>query len=614
MTTPSSTASLLVARGFALFPLRAGSKQPAVARDWEHAATTSLVRLRQLSADPRANYGVACGPSNLIVIDLDVAKDADARTVDGAAEDATTGAPCVTPVHGAGVAHGMQVLRELAAGRELPRTFTVRTPSGGTHLYFRPPVDGPAPRNTVRRLGPLIDTRGVGGYVVAPGSRVDGAVYEIVDDAPIAELPEWIAGLLRPLESRPVAGEPLPLSTALGPVGARLGGAYARTALEREAARVESARVGTRNDTLNRAAYSLGTLVGSGMLDRARVEAELTRAALAAGLDERETASTVRSGLTAGMARPRRLIGVGASAAAAGVHQPALDEGLAEAASYDRPLIPRDTRRSGDWPDAWSDAWPDAWSDTNDAERRVFVDCEELGEAAYALRRELAASPPRPAATPEAPARVSPTALVALLDELDEAYDRTAQAAGALAGSGTASRRWRGIQALCDLLRDLRDELEAVVERADVDDASVIGASSEGGGASSSADAVIPPAAAAQLRTLISASARRIVTLAAEISGTLGSEGLRGSPLARALRRTRRAAEALAGTNSPLTPTGFAQGRGALQAQLDAMRRDLRTTNESSVSRGSLGHGAPREASGGNDSREVESAADRHAA
>lgn len=282
---PPSLPSALVTRGFALFPLRAGSKTPAVARDWEHLATTSLARLRLLTTDPRANYAIACGPSNLLVIDIDVAKQKPAP-----------GEP----------ANGLEVLQALAGERGLPRTFTVGTPSGGRHLYFRPPADGPELRNTVRRLGPLLDTRAIGGYVVAPGSRVDGVTYEILEDAPVAELPEWIAASLRPLESRPAVGEPLPLSTALGPVRARLGNAYALTALARETARVEGAAVGTRNDTLNRAAYNLGTLVGSGMLDQAEVEAELTRAALAAGLDARETASTLRSGLTAGIARPGR--------------------------------------------------------------------------------------------------------------------------------------------------------------------------------------------------------------------------------------------------------------------------------------------------------------------
>jgi hypothetical protein len=529
-TTPSTTPSELFARGFALFPLRPGTKVPAVARDWEHAATTSLNRLRQLAPHPGANYGVACGPSDLIVIDLDVAKDPGELAEGGPTE-------------------GWSVLQRLAEahGGELPRTFTVRTPSGGRHLYFRPTVDGPSPRNTVRRLGPLIDTRGVGGYVVAPGSQVDGVQYRVIDEAPIAVLPGWIGALLRPMEDRPVAGEPLSLATALGPVRSQLGGAYARSALEREAARVGSARVGTRNDTLNRAAYSLGTLVGGGLLDRAEVERELTRAALAAGLDARETASTVRSGLTAGTARPRRP--AGASAAAEGVRQLT----VGDAAETRRALIPTLVPVPAEWP-------------------RVFGRHAQLGLAATAVRRELEAMAPGfelPSVSAiAAPGRdaqgrdrreAGPAALGELLAELEDAYEAAARASGPVAGSA----RWQAILALVDALRDLNGELAGV------------GAAIPGARLSAQAFALVG--------ALSSAAARQIAGLAEEIAGRLGEQGLRRSPLCNGVRQLQRSAEAVAGFGAPaaavapLTPSGYAAGRGALQAQLGAMRRDLRS-------------------------------------
>ena len=62
-------------------------------------------------------------------------------------------------------------------GQPLPfETFMVRTGRGGLHLYFTAPP-GVRLGNTAgelgRGLGWLIDTRGHGGYVVAPGSVVD---------------------------------------------------------------------------------------------------------------------------------------------------------------------------------------------------------------------------------------------------------------------------------------------------------------------------------------------------------------------------------------------------------------------------------------------------------
>jgi hypothetical protein len=56
---------------------------------------------------------------------------------------------------------------------------------------------------------------------------------------------------------------------------------------------------------LNRAAFRLGQLLATGILDRATVELALTGAALAAGLEEREVERTIHSGLEAGLAHPR---------------------------------------------------------------------------------------------------------------------------------------------------------------------------------------------------------------------------------------------------------------------------------------------------------------------
>jgi hypothetical protein len=80
---------------------------------------------------------------------------------------------------------------------------------------------------------------------------------------------------------------------------------YASAALRCEADLVRGAAPGTRNRALNRAAFCLGQLVASGLLERAVVEVELTDAALAAGLPEQETLGTLRSGLEAGLLEPR---------------------------------------------------------------------------------------------------------------------------------------------------------------------------------------------------------------------------------------------------------------------------------------------------------------------
>jgi hypothetical protein len=167
----------------------------------------------------------------------------------------------------------------------------VRTGSGGWHLYLAPTGLG----NRVRLL-PDVDWRGAGGYVVAPPSRhVSGRRYRWL--RPLSAGPPPCPPALAALLSRPD-----PPATRLPPP--RLADRYARSVLAAEAAEVASTPPGARNDRLNRAAFALGRYVAAGLLAERAVVAELTRAALAAGLGRAETARTIRSGLGAATRRP----------------------------------------------------------------------------------------------------------------------------------------------------------------------------------------------------------------------------------------------------------------------------------------------------------------------
>jgi hypothetical protein len=84
---------------------------------------------------------------------------------------------------------------------------------------------------------------------------------------------------------------------------ARLG--YGPAALAREANRVATTTKGSRNDTLNRAAFNLGQLIAAGHLTETQVTDELTAAAVSAGLDQREAERTIASGIRAGQRHPR---------------------------------------------------------------------------------------------------------------------------------------------------------------------------------------------------------------------------------------------------------------------------------------------------------------------
>lgn len=186
-------------------------------------------------------------------------------------------------------AEGWHGLRHVLGGT-MPAGPQVRT-GGGWHYWFAPLGHG----NRVRLL-PGVDWRGTGGYVIAPPSvHATGATYHWLR-RPSGELPaaaDVLAGLIAGPEP-----ESWPHTRIVHP------GRYAAVALEAEADRVARAAIGTRNDTLNRAAFALGRLVGAGLLDRSAVTRELTAAAAWAGLGRVETARTIRSGLTAGHRQP----------------------------------------------------------------------------------------------------------------------------------------------------------------------------------------------------------------------------------------------------------------------------------------------------------------------
>ena len=180
-------------RGWAVFPCRPGDKRPAVP-DWERRACADPERVGRYWPSAHHNIGLACGPSRLVVIDLD------------------THSPLPEDWRLPGVHDGRDVLALLAewAGQPWPVTYTVKTPTGGLHLYYAAP-DGPEIRNSAGKIGPLIDVRGGGGYVLAAGSVLDeraypgnpgcrelvtgGRAYEVADDSDPEPLPAWLAVL-----------------------------------------------------------------------------------------------------------------------------------------------------------------------------------------------------------------------------------------------------------------------------------------------------------------------------------------------------------------------------------------------------------------------------------
>ena len=280
----------MAARGWHVFPCVADGKRPVLRGNWQQHATTDPDRIRRWWEGTSYNIGVSCGPSGLVVIDLDVDKDASG-------------------------ADGADSLARLCARVGQPRpsgTLTVCTPSGGTHLYFL--AAGRPVRNSAGRLGPRIDVRADGGYVVGPGSRIGGRAYEVRSGALPRPVPEWIIDALTapavppsvPSPAVPPPAVPPPKVRPLPDPGTRGATAYAMAALREETLRMAIAVDGTRHDTLNKAAFSLGQLVAAGLLPDLAVITSLADAARMSGLTDPDIPRIIRAGLAAGARHPRR--------------------------------------------------------------------------------------------------------------------------------------------------------------------------------------------------------------------------------------------------------------------------------------------------------------------
>jgi hypothetical protein len=247
-------------RGWSVFPLRPGTKLPAVDR-WAERANSDRARIeRYWARRPADNYGIACGPSGLLVVDLDVH---DLETANG-------------------VTSWCAVL-DRAGETAWSTTFEVATPSGGVHVYYRPASgDEDAYRNTAGRLGSGIDTRASGGFVVGPGSHDERGPWEVWADAPVAAVPSWLEQLLSCERRLPRDGGHADGGHRHAPEpGVRWHGLVGKMAAAPE---------GERNSVLHWCACRMAE-------DGAPVEAldALHLAAVRAGLAEREIEATIRS-------------------------------------------------------------------------------------------------------------------------------------------------------------------------------------------------------------------------------------------------------------------------------------------------------------------------------
>lgn len=196
-----------------------------------------------------------------------------------------------------GGANGFDWLSEMEAEHgPLPDTARVTSPNGGLHIYFKYVV-GTRNRGA---LGAAVDIRSEGGYVLAAGSTMaNGRSYKWeTDTREIADAPAWLLDLLLPKSA--------PAHTQYS-LSAATNNAYVDAAVDRELADLAGAPMGTRNNALNDAAFSIGTIVGAGALSEAEARALLQDVARGWGRDWSRCCKTIENGLKAGIQNPRHI-------------------------------------------------------------------------------------------------------------------------------------------------------------------------------------------------------------------------------------------------------------------------------------------------------------------
>lgn len=178
------TAIELARRGFYVFPLKPNSKLPAIT-DWPDLASRDETWLRDKLTGTKANLGIATGKFGdgqaLVVVDIDNKK--------GKNGDAT-------------------IFQLEMDGCEFPPTMEQTTPSGGRHLIY---VCDRSLKQGTNVLGPGVDIRSKGGFIVGPGSQIDGVPYALSRRMLPVPAPAWLVDRLGTVVERP-AVEPIALA------------------------------------------------------------------------------------------------------------------------------------------------------------------------------------------------------------------------------------------------------------------------------------------------------------------------------------------------------------------------------------------------------------------
>lgn len=160
----------LAERGFHVFPCEANGKKPVIS-DFPNRATRDPVQIERWFAGRSYNIGISTtrfgDDKALAVVDVDNKNGKDGNA---------------------------QLLALELEGLELPPSLEQSTPSGGRHIVY---VTEQPLKQGVDVLGSGLDIRSRGGYIVGPGSEIDGKPYrQINGHGHVVPAPAWLVDRL----------------------------------------------------------------------------------------------------------------------------------------------------------------------------------------------------------------------------------------------------------------------------------------------------------------------------------------------------------------------------------------------------------------------------------
>src|SRR5262249_12741491 len=207
-------------------------KWPAL-KGWQGAATADPEQIKKWwQIFSAAIPGIELGRSDLFAVDLD---------------------------RHPGGADGVAAFKTFRGNNHAPECPTVKTSSGGYHLYFRQP-EREKLGNGTGSLPPGIDCRGEGGWTVAPGAVFGAGQCQLTGNSSrlslAPPLPDYILTAIRTRKSHTKSSS----RRSTGETSKRER-AYAKASLNSSAEKVSAALEGKRNYELNASAFCMGTMI-----------------------------------------------------------------------------------------------------------------------------------------------------------------------------------------------------------------------------------------------------------------------------------------------------------------------------------------------------------------